>query len=141
MHKSRDASRPHKITMVVPLWYVISNLPLTTHVHPRNNDPCPKKQFILECIRVISKYDKMVMMMEEDQQQNGGCGYPPLPSDFAPRMMMERSSITGGTNMASAERALSIPGVIEAGWTMSDILSLLHRNGNCSKDIMDRKKS
>ena len=46
----------------------------------------------------------------------------------------------GGTNRASAERALSIPGVIEAGWTMSDILSLLHRNGNSTKD-MDRRKS
>jgi histone acetyltransferase len=102
-----------------------------------------QKQFILERIRAISKSDKVVM--EDHHQQNGGGGgggYPPLPSDFASRM----SSINGGggaregTIRASAERALSIPGVIEAGWTMSDILSLLHRNGNSSKD-MDRRKS
>jgi len=92
-----------------------------------------QKQFVLERIRMLSKSDKM--------EHSGG--YPPLPSDFASRMM-ESSGTTisarGGTNRASAERALSIPGVIEAGWTMSDLLSMLNRNGNSSKDS-DRKKS
>ena len=65
------------------------------------------------------------------QGGDDGDGYPPLPSDFAPQMNMERSSITGGgggariANRASVERALSIPGVIEAGWNISDIRTVL----------------
>ena len=84
-----------------------------------------QKQFVLERIRATSKSDK-----EENW-------YPPLPSsDFAARM--EGSTARGGTTKAAAERALSIPGVIEAGWTMSDLHALLHRSN--TKDS-DRKKS
>lgn len=101
-----------------------------------------QRRFILERIRIMSKSDKM------DQQQEHGGGYPPLPSDFVPRILEGSSSSSsgssigarGGTNRALAEQALSIPGVIEAGWTISDILSLMHRSGN-SKQDSDRKKS
>lgn len=105
-----------------------------------------QRQFILERVRIMSKSDKM------DQQQEhgggGGGGYPPLPPDFLSRVLEGSGSSStgssigarGGTNRALAEQALSIPGVIEAGWTISDIVSLMHRSGN-SKQDSDRKKS
>eukprot|EP00804_Cyclotella_cryptica_P001084 CCRYP_008373-RB/>CCRYP_008373-RB protein AED:0.05 eAED:0.05 QI:61/1/1/1/0.5/0.33/3/1072/443 len=62
-----------------------------------------QKEFILQRIRATSKSDKVI--------------YPPLPPEFAKRM--ESSSRSTG----AAARALAVPGVIEAGWTMSDLMA------------------
>lgn len=81
------------------------------YIHPSidftrvNETIAAQKQFILDRIRATSKSDKVV--------------YPPLPADFA----TQETSTTSRANKA-AERALAIPGVVEAGWTMSDILSM-----------------
>mmetsp|Transcript_435 Transcript_435/g.966 ORF Transcript_435/g.966 Transcript_435/m.966 type:complete len:454 (-) Transcript_435:152-1513(-) len=65
-----------------------------------------QRQFLLERIRATtSKSDKVV--------------HPPLPPDFADTL----ETAARGTNKA-AERALAIPGVVEAGWTMSDLISM-----------------
>lgn len=64
-----------------------------------------QKKFILERIRATSKSDKIV--------------YPPLSHDFAQNV--EGTQSLSRANKA-AERALAIPGVIEAGWTMSDLI-------------------
>ena len=65
-----------------------------------------QRKLILKCIRAgTSKSDKVV--------------HPPLPADFADTLEINAR----GPNKA-AERALAIPGVVEAGWTMSDLVSM-----------------
>lgn len=64
-----------------------------------------QKKFILDRIRLTSKSDKIV--------------YPPLPKGWKPNT---------GTGLSSrgneaAVRAMAIPGVAEAGWTMADLLA------------------
>eukprot|EP00584_Thalassiosira_punctigera_P006388 CAMPEP_0172531646 /NCGR_PEP_ID=MMETSP1067-20121228/4963_1 /TAXON_ID=265564 ORGANISM="Thalassiosira punctigera, Strain Tpunct2005C2" /NCGR_SAMPLE_ID=MMETSP1067 /ASSEMBLY_ACC=CAM_ASM_000444 /LENGTH=473 /DNA_ID=CAMNT_0013316045 /DNA_START=34 /DNA_END=1455 /DNA_ORIENTATION=+ len=63
-----------------------------------------QREFVLERIRATSKSDKVV--------------YPPLPPDFAETV----GASTGRGPNQMAERALAIPGVIEAGWTTADLL-------------------
>ncbi|KAL7477601.1 hypothetical protein ACHAW6_003402 [Cyclotella cf. meneghiniana] len=62
-----------------------------------------QKQFLLRRIRATSKSDKVV--------------YPPLPPDFAKNF--ESTSRSAGP----AARALAVPGVVEAGWTLSDLMA------------------
>lgn len=71
-----------------------------------------QRKFILGRIRATtSKSDKVV--------------YPHLPSDFKEKLESNAasSSLRGGANRA-AERALAIPGVAEAGWTVADLVSM-----------------
>jgi histone acetyltransferase len=66
-----------------------------------------QKKFIEDRIRAgTSKSDKVV--------------YPPLPPDFA----TNSETATSRGAVGDARRALSIPGVIEAGWTMADLVSV-----------------
>jgi histone acetyltransferase len=65
-----------------------------------------QKEFILNRIRATSKSDKVI--------------YPPLPADFAKNL--DSSSRASSANAAVA-RALAIPGVIDAGWTASDLVA------------------
>lgn len=78
-----------------------------------------QKEFILSRIRLTSKSDKVV--------------YPPLPKGWKPT-----SSGTGLSSRGNeaAIRAMAIPGVAEAGWTMADLLA----STNAAKDS-DRQKS
>jgi histone acetyltransferase len=62
-----------------------------------------QREFILQRLRYTAKSDKVV--------------YPPLPSDFAQNLDITSRS-TG-----NATRALAIPGVAEAGWTMPDLMA------------------
>jgi histone acetyltransferase len=48
--------------------------------------------------------------------------YPALPPDFGSNL--EATLQRGGEAHRGARRALSIPGVIEAGWTMADLVSV-----------------
>jgi len=69
-----------------------------------------QKQFISERIRATTaKSDKMT--------------YPPLPLDFADEIEYSRYA-SSSTNNRAAERALAIPGVREAGWTLLDLVSM-----------------
>ncbi|KAL7470948.1 hypothetical protein ACHAXS_011224 [Conticribra weissflogii] len=62
-----------------------------------------QREFILQRISLVSKSDKVV--------------YPPLPPNFAPTVDgVSRSN-------EAATRALAIPGVAEAGWTLADLMS------------------
>ena len=63
-----------------------------------------QREFILKRIRTVSKSDKIV--------------YPPLPKDWTP-------NITGHSSRGNeaAVRAMAIPGMKEAGWTMADLLA------------------
>lgn len=64
-----------------------------------------QREFILERIRAgPSKSDKVV--------------YPPLPPDF-----YAGQDVKSRAEKGAAERALAIPGVAEAGWTMADLMS------------------
>lgn len=83
-----------------------------------------QREFILKRIRATSKSDKVV--------------YPPLPPNFADAteaaartaslssssLLSSRSSSGGGGANKAVERSLAIPGVVEAGWTMSDLISM-----------------
>mmetsp|Transcript_6815 Transcript_6815/g.9203 ORF Transcript_6815/g.9203 Transcript_6815/m.9203 type:complete len:216 (-) Transcript_6815:16-663(-) len=62
-----------------------------------------QRNFIMERIRLVAKSHKVV--------------YPPLPKGWKPNL--------DGVSRAneSAARAMAIPGVAEAGWTMADLLS------------------
>jgi histone acetyltransferase len=65
-----------------------------------------QQEFILKRIRTTSKSDKVI--------------YKPLPKGWTPQ--------TEGTGLSSrgneaAIRAMAIPGVAEAGWTMTDLLA------------------
>jgi histone acetyltransferase len=74
-----------------------------------------QREFILSMVRLNSKSDKVV--------------YPPLPTGWKPN--------TQGTKRGyeAATRAMSIPGVAEAGWTMHDLVS----STNATKEN-DRRK-
>eukprot|EP00984_Skeletonema_dohrnii_P015691 scaffold6822_cov121-Skeletonema_dohrnii-CCMP3373.AAC.11 len=64
-----------------------------------------QKQFILQRIRAgTAKSDKVV--------------YPPLPPDF-----YAGQDVKSRAEKGAAERALAIPGVSEAGWTMADLMA------------------
>ena len=63
-----------------------------------------QRTFILRRIRAISKSDKVV--------------YPPLPKGWTPN----RTGHSSRGNEA-AVRAMAIPGMAEAGWTMGDLLA------------------
>lgn len=62
-----------------------------------------QKEYILQRIKFTSKSDKIV--------------YPPLPSDFSSNFESKNSKYS------VAHRALAIPGVKEAGWTLSDLIT------------------
>jgi histone acetyltransferase len=67
-----------------------------------------QKKFVEDRIRAAtSKSDKVV--------------YPALPPDFAANL---ETTSRGGDAHRDARRALSVPGVIEAGWTMADLVSV-----------------
>jgi len=86
---------------------------IQTHiVHIKNWKIAAQRKFILERIRATtSKSDKVV--------------HPPLPPDFLEDLEATAPypRNNNGPNKA-AERALAIPGVVEAGWTMSDLVSM-----------------
>jgi len=63
-----------------------------------------QREFILSRIRTISKSDKII--------------YPPLPKGWTPN----RTGLSSRGNEA-ALRAMAIPGMAEAGWTMADLLA------------------
>lgn len=65
-----------------------------------------QREFIIKRIRVTSKSDKVV--------------YPPLPKGWEPDN--QRTGLSSRGNEA-AIRAMAIPGVAEAGWTMADLLA------------------
>lgn len=77
-----------------------------------------QKAFILKRIRETSKSDKIV--------------YPPLPKDWTPDMS-SKASVRGNE---VAARAMTIPGVEEAGWTMADLVA----SSSAAKDS-DRQKN
>jgi histone acetyltransferase len=64
-----------------------------------------QREFILDRIRTISKSDKVI--------------YPPLPKGWTPP---SRSGLSSRGNELAC-RAMSIPGIEEAGWTMADLLA------------------
>ena len=63
-----------------------------------------QKEFIMRKIRTISRSDKVI--------------YPPLPKGWKPM-------ITGHSSRGNeaASKAIAIPGMVEAGWTMADLLA------------------
>merc|ERR1719296_310177 len=73
-----------------------------------------QRKFILERLRATSKSDKVV--------------YPALPPDFAETAETLAFRSKAGANNKAAERALAIPGVVEAGWTLSDLVSMTRGN-------------
>ena len=100
---------------------------IQTHiVHIKNwKKIAAQRKFILERIRATtSKSDKIV--------------HPPLPPDFLEDLEATAPypRNNNGPNKA-AERALAIPGVVEAGWTMSDLVSMTQNQ--TTKDA-DQKK-
>ena len=99
---------------------------IQTHiVHIKNWKIAAQRKFILERIRATtSKSDKVV--------------HPPLPPDFLEDLEATAPypRNNNGPNKA-AERALAIPGVVEAGWTMSDLVSMTQNQ--TTKDA-DQKK-
>ena len=58
--------------------------------------------------------------------------YPPLPADFQPNL--EGTGVSRANE--SAARAMTIPGMVEAGWTLSDLLAATGQG----KDV-DRAKN
>jgi histone acetyltransferase len=85
-----------------------------------------QRQFILDRIRAerqLTKSDKVV--------------YPALPPDFASTTECTTVNRSRGEAYCNAQRALAIPGVAQAGWTMSDLVSMMSRSS--SKDS-DQKK-
>lgn len=63
-----------------------------------------QREFILKRIRTVAKSHKVV--------------YPPLPKGFSTRTI---ENVSRGNEAAA--RAMAIPGVAEAGWTMADLLA------------------
>jgi histone acetyltransferase len=63
-----------------------------------------QREFLLQRVRTISKSDKII--------------YPPLPKGWTPNW----KGLSSRGNEA-ATRALAIPGMSEAGWTMADLLA------------------
>ena len=63
-----------------------------------------QKEFIMRRIRTVSRSDKVI--------------YPPLPKGWKPM-------ITGHSSRGNeaASKAIAIPGMVEAGWTMADLLA------------------
>ena len=95
------------------------------HTYNKNWKIAAQRKFILERIRATtSKSDKIV--------------HPPLPPDFLEDLEATAPypRNNNGPNKA-AERALAIPGVVEAGWTMSDLVSMTQNQ--TTKDA-DQKK-
>jgi histone acetyltransferase len=85
-----------------------------------------QRQFILDRIRAerqLTKSDKVI--------------YPALPPDFATTTECTTVNRSRGEAYCNAQRALAIPGVAAAGWTMSDLVSMMSRGS--SKDS-DQKK-
>lgn len=66
-----------------------------------------QREFILRRIRALSKSDKVA--------------YQPLPRDFAKSVVRARDYPRGP--LRTAELALAIPGVVQAGWTRADLLA------------------
>jgi histone acetyltransferase len=95
--------------------------PMECYVHPSVDFTripqmvAAQKKFILDQIRLKANSHKV---------------YPPLPSDFKPNLE--------GVSRANhaAARAMTIPGMIEAGWTMADLTAATGQG----KD-MDRAKN
>ena len=93
-----------------------SSTPMECYIHPSiDYHRIPEmlkaqRNFLLSRIKLVSKSDKII--------------YPPLPKDFKPNLEgVSRANET-------AARALAIPGVSEAGWTMADLQGI----NNGSKD-------
>ncbi|KAL3785741.1 hypothetical protein ACHAWO_009527 [Cyclotella atomus] len=80
-----------------------------------------QKEFILERVKSTSKSDKIV--------------YPPLPSDFS------RKVENNNSKYSSAHRALAIPGVKEAGWTLSDLITSTggFKDSDQRKDLLKKE--
>ena len=80
-----------------------------------------QKKFILQRIRSTSKSDKVV--------------YDPLPSDFSRKVESFHSK-----NLA-ASRALAIPGVKEAGWTLADLVTSTGgtKDSDQKKDLLKKE--
>ena len=65
-----------------------------------------QQEFIMSRIREVSKSDKVI--------------YPPLPKGWEPNMKGTGFSSRGNE---AAIRAMAVPGVAEAGWSISDLLA------------------
>jgi len=63
-----------------------------------------QREFILSRVRAISKSDKVV--------------YPPLPKGWQPEIQG-----SGFSSRGKAVRAMAVPGIAEAGWTMADLVA------------------
>ena len=63
--------------------------------------------------------------------------HPPLPADFLDDLEASAPYPRSTGQNKAAERALTIPGVVEAGWTMSDLVSMTQNQ--TTKDA-DQKK-
>jgi len=79
-----------------------------------------QRAFILQQIRTVSKSDKVV--------------YPPLGNNWKPDDSATYASSSRGNEAAA--RAMAIPGILEAGWALQDLLA----STKAAKDS-DRKKN
>lgn len=76
-----------------------------------------QREFLHNRIQLTSKSDKQI--------------YPPLPSDFSRKF----------ESHSAASRALAIPGVQEAGWTLSDLISSTGgtKDADQKKDLLKKE--
>ena len=65
-----------------------------------------QREFILDRIRTVSKSDKVI--------------YPPLPQGWTPP---NHGGLLSSRGNELASRAIAVPGMVEAGWTMADLLA------------------
>ena len=81
-----------------------------------------QKEFILQRIKHTSKSDKIV--------------YPPLPPDYSSTVESVSTK-----KYSSTSRSLAIPGVKEAGWTLSDLLSATPstKDADQRKDLLKKE--
>lgn len=80
-----------------------------------------QKEFISQRIKSTSKSDKAI--------------YPPLPSDFS------RKVESSDSKYSAAHRALAVPGVKEAGWTLSDLIASTGgtKDSDQKKDLLKKE--
>ena len=76
-----------------------------------------QREFILSRVRLVSKSEKVV--------------YPPLPTGWKPNL----EGLKRGQEAVA--KAMCIPGVVEAGWTMNDLIS----SANAAKENDKRKNN
>jgi len=67
--------------------------------------------------------------------------YPPLPCDFSTRYEESNNKPSSSKYFSEASRALSIPGVKEAGWTLSDLITSTGgtKDSDQKKDLLKKE--